>query len=57
MTDPREAKQPGDQEFNANADEVKDLDAIDVRPEDAERVKGGEAEDPCAGGRLKKKLL
>lgn len=58
MTEPHDAQQPTDDaSFSASPDELNDLNDVDVRPEDADKVKGGEAEDPCAGGRLRKKAL
>jgi hypothetical protein len=55
MTDPRDGNEPvGDQELNASADEIRDIEQIDVEPDEAEKVKGGRAEDPCGGGQAKR---
>jgi hypothetical protein len=52
MTDPRDANEPtSDEEFSA--DDLQDVDDIEVEVDDAEKVKGGRMEDPCAGGQIK----
>jgi hypothetical protein len=56
MSDPHDAKQPkDDRQYNSSPEEKTDIDELDVRSEDAEKVKGGRMEDPCAGGQLRKK--
>jgi hypothetical protein len=57
MTDPNEARDPANEQQSASADEVKDLDQVDVDPDAADKVKGGSLEDPCAGGRVTKRAF
>jgi hypothetical protein len=59
MSDPHDDKQESKptQQFSSSADEQNSMDELDVRSEDADKVKGGQLEDPCAGGRVSKKLL
>lgn len=53
MNDPRDGNQPSDdQEFGADSEELQDLDEIEVEVDEAEQVKGGRMEDPCAGGQI-----
>jgi len=56
MTDPHDATQPtGDEQFGSSPEELKDIDDVDVRPDDADKVKGGRLEDPCQGGEITKR--
>ncbi len=59
MSDPHDDKQEPkpDQQFSSSPDEQNSMDELDVRAEDADKVKGGRQEDPCAGGQVSKKLL
>jgi hypothetical protein len=55
MSDPRDAKQPtDDQQTRSNPKDEADVDELDVRSEDVEKVKGGRLEDPCMGGQAKR---
>ena len=57
MTDPHDSTQQptGDQQFSSSPDEQNEIEELDVRSEDADKVKGGRMEDPCAGGQISKK--
>lgn len=54
MTDPRDANEPtSDEEFSANPEDLQDVDDIEVEVDEADKVKGGRMEDPCAGGQIR----
>jgi len=53
MSDPREVDQPTGDEQNTGSEELHDLDQVDVQADDADKVKGGRMEDPCAGGQIR----
>lgn len=57
MTDPHDSKQQptGDEQFSSSPNEQNEIEELDVRSEDADKVKGGRREDPCAGGEIAKK--
>jgi hypothetical protein len=46
-----------DQQFSSGPDEQNSMDELDVRAEDADKVKGARLDDPYAGGQASKKLL
>jgi hypothetical protein len=55
MPDPRESNRTNDDQQASNKpDKQTEVDELDVRPDDIEKVKGGTLEDPCGGGKVRR---